>query len=141
VVHSLYNSAKLNSDHAQRFPALLPKIDNTKRLADEKALLFVNEHYPSKVATRLPVRAILLPHVTGLAQTRWKRVSVAMMLAALAPSTIFQLPRAGNEALKFLATFARNLPCFSLEVGTDLSTIPPVIEALLAEIDSGGLPA
>ena len=62
-----------------------------------------------------------------------------MALGALAPSTIFQ-PRAGNEALKFLATFARQLPCFSLELGTDLSTIPPAIEGLLAEIDSARLP-
>ena len=138
VVHSLYNSAKLNSDHVQRFPSLLPKIANPERLADEKALLFVQENDPAKVATRLPVRAILLPRVTGLPETRLKRVSVAMTLAALAPSTIFQLPRAGNEAFKFLATFARQLPCFSLEAGTDLSTIPPVIERLLAEIDSTG---
>ena len=137
VVHSLYNSAKLNSDHVQRFPALLPKVANPERLADEKALLFVNEHYPAKVANRLPVRAILLPRVTGLPETSYKRVSVAMTLAALAPSTIFQLPRAGGEAFQFLAKFARHLPCYSLEVGTNLSTIPPVIERLLAEIDSG----
>jgi len=136
VVHSLYNSAKLNSDHVQRFPALLPKVANPDRLADEKALLFVNEHYPARVATRLPVRAVLLPRVTGLPETQWKRVSVAMTLAALAPSTIFQLPRAGTEAFQFLAAFVRRLPCFSLEVGTNLSTIPPVIERLLAEIDS-----
>ena len=141
VVHSLYNSAKLNSDHVQRFPSLVPQIANPERLADEKALLFVNEHYPLKVANRLPVRAILLPRVTGLPETRWKRVSVAMALAALAPSTIFQLPRAGSEALKFLATFERGLPCFSLEVGTNLSTIPPVIERLLAESDPAGLAA
>jgi hypothetical protein len=139
VVHSLYNSAKLNSDHAQRFPALLLRVANPDRLADEKALLFVNEHYPSKVATRLPVRAILVPRITGLPETGLKRVSVAMTLAALAPSTIFQLPRAGGEAFKFLAAFARKLPCFSLELGTDLSTIPPVIEGLLAKIDSEGL--
>ena len=137
VVHSLYNSAKLNSDHAQRFPTLLPKIANPDRLADEKALLFVNEHYSAKVANRLPVRAILLPRVTGLPETCYKRVSVAMALAALAPSTIFQLPRAGNEALKFLATFARHLPCYSLEVGTNLSTIPPVIERILDDIAAG----
>lgn len=135
VVHSLYNSAKLNSDHVQRFPALLPKIANPDRLADEKALLFVNEHFPAKVATRLPVRAVLLPRVTGIPETRWKQVSVAMTLAALAPSTIFQLPRAGNEAFQFLAAFVRQLPCFSLEVGTDLSNIPPVIEQLLAELE------
>jgi hypothetical protein len=140
VVHSLYNSAKLNSDHVQRFPSLLPKIANPDRLAEEKALLFVNEHDRAKVAARLPVKAILLPRVTGRPETRLKRVSVAMTLAALAPSTIFQLPRAGGEAFKFLAAFARGLPCFSLEAGTDLSTIPPVIERLLADIDAGSLP-
>lgn len=135
VVHSLYNSAKLNSDHVRRFPALLPKVANRERLADEKALLFVHEHFPAKVATRLPVRAILVPRVTGLPETRMKRVSVAMTLAALAPSTIFQLPRAGDEAFKFLATFMRQLPCYSIEVGTDLSTIPPAIEGLLAQMN------
>jgi hypothetical protein len=138
MVHSIYNSAKLNSDHVQRFPRLLPKIDNPEQLAQEKALLFVNEHYPSQVATQLPVRAILLPRVTGLPETGLKRVSVARALAALAPSTIFQLPRAGSEALKFLAIFARHLPCFSLELGTDLHAIAPVIEKLLEEIDSTG---
>jgi hypothetical protein len=140
VVHSLYNSAKLNSDHVQRFPSLLAKIANPDRLAEEKALLFVNEHDPAKVAARLPVRAILLPRVTGLPETRLRRVSVAMALASLAPSTIFQLPRAGGEAFKFLAAFARPLPCFSLEAGTDLSTIPPLIERLLSDIDAGSLP-
>jgi hypothetical protein len=138
VVHSLYNSAKLNTDQVRRFPALLPKVANPERLSEEKALLFVNEHDPLKVANRLPVRAILLPRVTGLPETNLKRVSVAATLAALAPSTIFQLPRAGGEAFKFLATFARGLPCFSLEAGTDLSRIPPVIEKLLAEIVSNG---
>lgn len=136
VVHSLYNSAKLNSDHVQRFPELLPKVANPERAGDDKALLFVHEHYPAKVVTQLPVRAVLLPRVTGLSETNWKRVSVAATLAALAPSTIFQLPRAGNEAFQFLAAFVRQLPCYSLEVGTDLSTIPPAIERLLAEIAS-----
>lgn len=135
VVHSLYNSAKLNRDQVQRFPDLQSKVDNLDESVEEKALLFVNEHFPARVATSLPVRAILLPRVTGLADTRLKRVSVAMALAALAPSTIFQLPRAGNEAFKFLAEFTRQLPCFSLEVGTDLATIPPVIQRLLADID------
>jgi hypothetical protein len=89
------------------------------------------------VAIQLPVRAVLLPRVTGLPETSWKRVSVAMTLAALAPSTIFQLPRAGGEAFQFLAAFIRRLPCFSIEVGTNLSTIPPVNEELLAGIREG----
>jgi hypothetical protein len=43
--------------------------------------------------------------------------------------------------LKFLTGFARHLPCYSLEVGTSLSTIPPVIEGILAELEAAHLPA
>ena len=134
VVYSLYNSAKLNSDHVRRFSRLLPKISNPERLGEEKALLFINEHYRAKIATQLPLKAILLPQVTGLSETRLRRISTAAGLVALAPSTIFQLPRAGNECFKFLASAARKVPCFCLELGTDLQAIPAAIVQLLSDL-------
>jgi hypothetical protein len=134
VVYSLYNSAKLNSDHVRRFPQLLPRISNPDRLGEEKALLFINEHYRAKIATQLPVKAILLPQVTGLPDTRVKRISTAAGLVGLAPSTIFQLPRAGKESFRFLATVASGVPCFCLELGTDLQGIPSAIVQLLSDL-------
>jgi hypothetical protein len=134
IVYSLYNSAKLDSEHIKCFPQLLPKISNRDRLGEEKALFFVNQHYPSRIARRLNVRAILLPRVTGVPETRLRKASTAMGLAALAPSTIFQLPRAGQEAFKFLAAFVREVPCYNLKLGTDIARIPAVIEELLSEM-------
>ena len=134
MVYSLYNSAKINADNVERLPHLGEKLSNPDRLDSEKALLFVHEHYPTQTVAELPVRAILLPRVTGLRETRLKKSPTAHALAALAPSTIFQLPRAGAEAFKFLAAIARQVPCFTFEVGTDISAIPPAIEGLLAEV-------
>jgi hypothetical protein len=131
TAYSLYNSAKLDSDHLQRFPHLVPRINNADRLGEEKALLFVNHHYPSKMTTQFLVRAILLPRVTGKSETSLSKTSTASGLRALAPSTIFQLPRAGNETFKFLAGFVMSVPCYNLDLGTDLSKIPAVIEGLL----------
>jgi hypothetical protein len=132
-VYSLYNSAKLNADHVHRLPYLVPKISNPEKLETEKALVILKDHYPQKVINGLPARAILLPRVTGLPETNLKKVSPAMGLAALAPSTIFQLPRAGDGAFQFLARFVKQVPCYCLEVGTDLSQIPDVISGLLTE--------
>ena len=133
TVYSLYNSAKLNRDHLRRFPHLQSKISNPDRPNEEKALLFVNEHYPASVMNEFTVSAILLPRVTGEPETRLRRVSAAKALTSLAPSTIFQLPRAGNEAFEFLSRFVRELPCYDLELGTNISEIPLVIEKLLEE--------
>jgi hypothetical protein len=134
MVYSLYNSAKINADNVERLPHLGAKISNPDRLDSEKALLFVHEHYPAKTVAELPIRAILLPRVTGLRETRLKKTPTAQALAALAPSTIFQLPRAGAEAFKFLAAIAKQVPGYTFEVGTDLSGIPTAIEGLLAEV-------
>jgi len=131
-VYSLYNSAKLDADYIQRLPHLLPAVSNSERLDMEKALIFLHDHYPHKVAKGFPVRAILLPRFTGLLGTTLKKASPAASLTALAPSTIFQLPGAGQEAFQSLASFVRQVPSYVLELGTDLTMIPEVVLSLLS---------
>jgi hypothetical protein len=132
-VYSLYNSAKLDAEHLQRLPRLLPLVSNSEKLDAEKALIFLHDHHPERVTKGFPVRATLLPRVTGLLDTRVQEASPAESLAALAPSTIFQLPGAGAEAFKYLSAFVRQVPGYVLELGTDLSRIPDVVLGLLRE--------
>jgi hypothetical protein len=132
-VYSLYNSAKLDADHVQGLPHLLSAVRFSKRLDTEKALLFLHDRYPEKVARGLPVRAVLLPQVTGLPETRLKKASPVASLTALAPSTLFQLPGAGRQAFQKLSEFVKQVPSYVLELGTDLSCIPDVILGLLSE--------
>ena len=133
--HSLYSTAKLDREQVTRFPALGPMVDNAHRLSSEKALVFLARHRPEALSAGFPLRAILLPRITGRPDTRIRPASRAASLAALAPTTVFQLPGHGTISFDALSDIARSLPAHWLDLGTDLETIPPAIEALLA---SGG---
>jgi hypothetical protein len=133
-VYSLYNTAKLRGvADLQRFPHLVPKMSNADRLETEKAMIFLDEHYPDKVIAGFPIQAILLPCVTEQTETTLKKATAGAALAALAPSTLFQLPGAGKMALQTMSKLVRQVPCYTLELGSDLSKIPNVILALLSK--------
>ncbi|MBI4573500.1 MAG: serine kinase [candidate division NC10 bacterium] len=131
---SLYNSAKLEPDNIQRFPHLRPAVANADRLAEEKAIVFIYESYPNKVSPGFPVRGVLVPSVTHRRETRVIPTSPASALAALAPSTIFQLRDPGQRALEKMARLLEQVPSFTLELGTDLPEIPGVISRLLEQL-------
>jgi hypothetical protein len=132
LAYSLYSSATLEPHHILRFPRLLPGIQNTCRLDTEKALLLVGQMYPDRIAVELPVRAILLPRVAGRPETRLTPASPAAALAALAPSSIFSLPGAGSGSFSALARFVRTIPCYVLELGTELDGIAAAVSGLLS---------
>ncbi len=131
---SLYNSAKLEPENLERFPHLRPTVANADRMVEEKAIVFISESHPDKVSPGFPVRAVLVPRVTHHRETRVIPTSPASALAALAPSTIFQLRDPGHLALETMAQLLEQVPSFSLELGTDLPEIPGVISRLLAQL-------
>lgn len=130
---SLYNSAKLNAHHVEKFPHLLPAISNPDELDTQKALLFLHDHYPEKMIAGVPVQAILIPRVTGQCETRLQRISPATSLTALGPSTLFLMPGSDREIFQNLVSFVRQVPNYRLELGTELAQIPDVIAQLLRE--------
>ena len=134
-VFSLYSTGKLDPDNVHRFPDLAPLIKNRDRLDSEKALFFLHEHYPEEIATGFPVRAVLLPKVTGRPETGLTVTSPAAGLKALAPSTLFQLAGAGREDFQAMAELVKRVPCYVLHVGTELSGIPGAIRSLLSGSD------
>jgi hypothetical protein len=130
-VYRLYSSAKVDADNIHRLPHLASAISNADRLETEKALIFLHEHCPDKVVTGFPIRALLLPRVTGRSETTLTPASPITGLKALAPSTLFQLPGAGHSAFQVMSKFVKQVPCYHLELGTDLAQIPEVILGLL----------
>jgi hypothetical protein len=134
-VYSLYNTAKLKGKKdLERFPHLAPMINNLDRLEEEKAMIFLQEHFPAKIINQLPIKAILVPQVTGKLDTRVKPTSSMVALKALAPSTIFQLPNTGKSAFTRMSELVRQVPCYVLELGTDIPQIPQTISQLLSEL-------
>jgi len=131
-VYSLYNTAKLKGrQDFQRFPHLSEKISNAGRLHEEKAVIFLHKHYPEKIVAGFPIRAVLVPAVTEQKETRLRRTTSVNALKALAPSSLLQVPGAGQRKFQTLAKLVKCVPCFMLELGSDITAIPAVIARVL----------
>jgi hypothetical protein len=135
-VASLYNSGKLDGSHVQRaLPALLPALTNESRLESEKALLYVQQHFPEQATTGFPLGALLIPAVRAtVREPCTSTASRATAFAALAPSTMFQLHTGGQAELETLSSLVERVPCYTLEFGSDLSAIPATVSSLLSRL-------
>jgi hypothetical protein len=131
TVHSIYSSGKVHAENLTRLPHLMPALSNAAELATEKGVIFVDQHFQDRMIEGFPLLAIVMPTITGRSHTRVRPASRAAALAALAPSTVFQLHTAGAEALGYMARLVRDVPAYVLELGANVSDIPPVLLELL----------
>lgn len=126
-VYSLYNTAKLKgTEDLKRFPELAPLVSNSDRLHEEKALIFLQDYFPEKMIAGFPLKAILVPKITG-GETRLTAMTPISALKALAPSTLFQLSGTGQNSLQMMSELVKRTPCYTLELGPDITRIPQVI--------------
>lgn len=122
VGHSLYASAKLLERDRDRLPGYTPAVTG------EKLLYFL----PSQtLRSRLALKGLLLPRVSGEAASALRPATPAEALRALAPATVFQLPGVGGKALAAMADLTRRLPCYHLSLGSRREDIPKLLETLL----------
>ncbi|HET8651945.1 MAG TPA: hypothetical protein VFM13_05180 [Gaiellaceae bacterium] len=135
-VQSLYSSGKIEPEHVRKLlPHLLPRIANLERLDDEKAVVYVHEHFPEQVTSGFPLHAVLVPKVRPTRrETCVVETSRAAAFSALAPSTILQLHTAEADSLATMSRLVHRVPCFGLELGSDISAIPDAIADLLARL-------
>ena len=134
-VHSLYSSGKLMADHVVRLPFLLPGVSNSDELEREKAVVYVHEHWPERIATGFPLRAILAARVVpSLVDARLVEVPAAVGLAALAPSTVFQMHTRGGDSLARMRRLAEVVPSYVLELGSNIPSIAAAISDLLERL-------
>jgi hypothetical protein len=133
-IHSAFGSGKLDNEQCKRFPQLDSAIVNPVRAPEEKAVFLVNRFAPERMAASFPLRAVLVPTITGGMDTRVRPGSSVLALAALAPSTIFQLPGEPDVELKAMAAIVRAVPTHVLELGTDFRQIPRCIDQFLSQL-------
>lgn len=127
-VFSLYNTAKLTGQaDLERFPQLVSRIHNLDRLDEEKLVIFLREHYAEQLRAGFPIRAVMVPRVTGKPDTTIQPMAPGAALAALAATTLFQLPGSGGSALQAMASVVRRVPRYELLLGTDVAQIPQVL--------------
>jgi hypothetical protein len=100
---------------------------NSDRLERDKALFFLDQSLPEKLTSGFPLKAVLVPRITGQVDTRLSPAPTTMALSGLSLSTMNQLPGAGPVTLQRLKRLVDSLPCYYLELGTHLAQIPQVI--------------
>ena len=130
-VYSLYSSGSLDAEDAYKIPFLKPFLANEGRLGREKAVFQLFERGSKGLIKGFPVKAVFVPELSMDKKTRIKERPAPKTLLALAPGSIFQLPDVGNDSLHAMAELLKKVPCYTLELGTNLSEIPAVIESFL----------
>jgi hypothetical protein len=132
--HSLYCTAKLvEMNNLKSFPEIAGNVINSERKEGEKVALSLYE-LREKLIDHFPLRAILVPVITGQTATRILPSSPQQALMAIAPSTLSQLPSSGRGDLQFLGELTRRVPCYRIMLGTDLQQVPQRISELLSSL-------
>jgi Coenzyme PQQ synthesis protein D (PqqD) len=133
-VHSLYNTVKLRPEDLERFPNLRRHLVNPQSLQPgrtDKSTFFLSDLRPDLLARDFPVHALLLPRVTRAPRTTVTECGPTEALAAIAPSTMAQLPDAGPVDMARISALIASLPCYALNLGTTLEEIPDVVRRVL----------
>lgn len=128
---SLYSTAKLEPGHSERFPALEPVLYRPSP-EGEKYLAYLHAFAPERVARGFPLAAVIAPSVGAGREATFSRIRPAEALAALAPSTLLAMPAPRDPStFAAMANVVRALPCFRLEIGSDLSSIAPAVRGVI----------
>lgn len=135
--YSLYNTGKLvgPEDYA-RLPdlkGLSSNLDGFEKGGPDKAVYFLSDIWPERIVRSLPLRAILIPYITGATDTTIEACGDVDALAALLPSTVGQLPAAGRGDCQRMAALVRQLPAYRLNLGSEIRQIPQAIQHLLEQ--------
>ena len=131
-VWSLYSTSKAHVDVLEQMPALATMVNGSNRPASGKALLLLHELRSHQIITCAPLKGLLIPHITGLRHSSVREASAAEGFAALAPSTIMQLPANSQTTLTRLGEIVRGVRCHHLDAGTDPGGLAGAVKSVLA---------
>jgi hypothetical protein len=139
IGHSLYNSVFVNTNHLERFTQLAPYAIRGRLPHEEKSVVILSQVLPQRLARAVPIRAMVMPRVNSEAGTRIDPASKGEALLALGPSSLLQVPNRtlGVRGFTRLAELVERIPCFRMELGSDLSSIPQCMDELFSKVSSG----
>lgn len=103
----------------------------------EKTTLFLDAGREAELVSHVfPLRAAAALRIAGHSHPLVRRASAMEVLAALAPSSLLQLPGSGSGGLARLASLVRAMPTFVCEAGSDHARNAEAIAGLLVELAS-----
>jgi len=131
TVYSVFSSAKVDPGNIFRVGHIAPTRIKTGNVHDDKDVFFLHPQFAGQIAASLPLRAILLPRITGKADSALLPAPSTDCVKALTLSTMCQFPGAGKKAVDIFLKLAKALPGYYLDFGTDVTQVPKLISNLL----------
>jgi hypothetical protein len=132
--HAVYRSGKLHWRGLHRVGDLplvaARRLPPRRGSYEEEKAVFLME--TQTMTDDLVLAAIILPRVEAGERTRLVPAPRVRALAALAPSTILQLPGSGQGDLHALRRLCESVPAYSLELGSDMETAPALLQELVS---------
>ena len=130
IGHGLYASCLLNVHHIKRFPDLQPLGSAPNHAHEDKFVLYLAQAFPKSLQRRATVDALVLPRVVDQETTTYRPATKIAALKAIAPTSVMYLPRPNRTAFERLSTLVEKTPCFWLELGRRIDSIPVAVRAL-----------
>ncbi|REJ66499.1 MAG: hypothetical protein DWQ31_14535 [Planctomycetota bacterium] len=136
ICHGLYASTALWPEHAKRFPRLsTSQMQDVPQTDRPKPCFLLPPQVAAALARPSRVRAVVVPQVDGQEVTTFEPISRLPALLAMAPhSLIARFPIAARDGLDFMGRVVERVPCFRLNLGSDLAQIPAVMSQLLDRV-------
>jgi hypothetical protein len=132
--HSLYNSVFLETEHLGRFTELAPYVIKGRLPQEQKSVIVLSQAFPERLARSVPIRALALCRVGDAPGSRVRPASKGEVLLELGASSLLQIPSREKRIFFKLAELIEQVPCYQLELGRDLDSIPCRVQGLLAEV-------
>jgi hypothetical protein len=134
IGHSYYNGARIDDKHLELFPQLGAHEIKPTCEWDFKSMVLMSDMFPQRMARSTTIKAVVMPHIKDQTHCRFTKASKVETLLNLAPSTL-QLPlSAGLNGFTNLMDFIPRMPCFKMEIGTDVEQIPRCVNNILDEV-------
>ena len=136
VGHGLYNSVFLENVAMARFGDLVGHAIESGFSPEEKSAVILSEVFPERLKRAVPIRVLALPRVVDTVRPKLRPASKGDALLRLGSSSLLQIPnrQLGPRGFDRLSQLVEEVPCYWLEVGADLRSIPASVEMLLAEV-------
>jgi hypothetical protein len=134
IAYSLFSLCKITTNSIELLKHYSLKDAVRKPAIEGKFRISLYEQYPESLIKSIPIKAILLPTISGNSKTKIAPGSASQAMIALAPTTLFQLPGLREEAFKKMAHFVRQVPAYQLQLGSDIENIPSLLEDFISQI-------
>jgi hypothetical protein len=132
-VDNLYGSARLCLDMADRFAEFrAAEVGAVSMNGIEKRDMILGQVLPSSRFGGFPIRAILLPRITGGPRSALRPASAAQATVAIGAMTMHLLRAGAREAFEKIGSIAASTPAYWLELGDDIDELPALIGSEIA---------